>query len=70
VDTAKYICVSTIDVTQLGVAAYLALGLHQNIYALVLLGLTLPQMFFQLKYFLPDPIANDVKYQVGTTFKP
>ena len=26
VDTAKYICVGSIDVTQLGVAAYLAFG--------------------------------------------
>ena len=22
------------------------------------------QMFFQYKFFIPDPIANDVKYQV------
>jgi len=65
VDTAKYICVGSIDATQLGVAAYLALGLHQTTYAAVLLGLVLPQIFFQFKYFLPDPIANDVKYQVG-----
>jgi chlorophyll synthase len=65
VDTAKWICVSTIDVTQLGVAAYLALGLHENTYAAVLLGLILPQMFFQAKYLLPDPIANDVKYQAA-----
>ncbi len=64
VDTAKWICVGTIDVTQLGVAAYLWQGLHQPTYAAVLLGLILPQIFFQIKYFLPDPIANDVKYQV------
>lgn len=44
VDTAKWICVSTIDVTQLGVAAYLFAGLHQNTYAAVLLGLILPQV--------------------------
>ncbi|KIZ05447.1 chlorophyll synthase [Monoraphidium neglectum] len=43
VDTAKWICVSTIDVTQLGVAAYLAFGLHETTYAAVLLGLILPQ---------------------------
>ncbi len=24
-----------------------------------------PQIFFQIKYFLPDPIANDVKYQAS-----
>ncbi len=49
VDTAKWICVSTIDVTQLGVAAYLAFGLQQYVYAGVLLGLILPQIFFQFK---------------------
>jgi chlorophyll synthase len=65
VDTAKWICVSTIDVTQLGVAAYLYAGLNQPTYAAVLLGLILPQIYFQAKFFLPDPIANDVKYQVG-----
>jgi chlorophyll synthase len=65
VDTAKWICVSTIDVTQLGVAAYLYAGLGQTTYAAVLLGLILPQMFFQYKYLIPDPIANDVKYQAS-----
>jgi len=65
VDTAKWICVGTIDVTQLGVAAYLYGGLHQTTYAAVLMGLILPQIFFQFKYFLPDPIANDVKYQAS-----
>lgn len=65
VDTAKWICVSTIDVTQLGVAAYLYAGLGQTTYAAVLLGLILPQMFFQAKYLIPDPIANDVKYQAA-----
>lgn len=44
VDGAKYICAATIDVTQLSVAAYLYLGLHEPIYAAVLLGLTLPQV--------------------------
>jgi chlorophyll synthase len=57
--------VGTIDVTQLAVAAYLYFGLHQDTYALVLLGLILPQIFFQFKFFLPDPIANDVKYQAA-----
>jgi hypothetical protein len=44
VDGAKYICAATIDVTQLSVAAYLWAGLHEPIYAAVLLGLTLPQV--------------------------
>mmetsp|Transcript_44904 Transcript_44904/g.101367 ORF Transcript_44904/g.101367 Transcript_44904/m.101367 type:complete len:401 (+) Transcript_44904:76-1278(+) len=61
VDTAKYICVGTIDVTQLGVAAYL-FSIGELQYAAILLGLILPQMFFQLD-FLKDPIANDVAYQ-------
>jgi chlorophyll/bacteriochlorophyll a synthase len=44
VDTAKWICVGTIDVTQLAVAAYLWLGLHQDTYAAVLLALIIPQV--------------------------
>ena len=44
VDGAKYICAGTIDVTQLSVAAYLYAGLHEPVYAAVLLALTLPQV--------------------------
>lgn len=65
VDTAKYICAASIDVTQLGVAGYLAFGLHEYTYAGVLLALILPQMYLQATVFLPDPIANDVKYQAS-----
>ena len=65
VETAKWICVASIDATQLGVAAYLAAGLHQYTYAAVLLGLILPQMYFQYSLFIPDPVANDVKYQAS-----
>ena len=64
IDTAKYITVGTIDITQLAVAAYLY-SIGETTYALVLLGLIAPQLFFQLKFFLPDPIANDVKYQAS-----
>lgn len=63
IDTAKWICVGSIDVTQLCVAAYLFFGLHENINALILLGLIIPQMYFQATLFLPDPIKNDVAYQ-------
>ena len=28
-------------------------------------GAHLPQIFFQFKFFLPDPIKNDVKYQAS-----
>ena len=31
----------------------------------MLLGLILPQIALQAIYFIPDPIANDVKYQAG-----
>eukprot|EP00270_Netrium_digitus_P000962 TRINITY_DN11089_c0_g1_i1.p1 TRINITY_DN11089_c0_g1~~TRINITY_DN11089_c0_g1_i1.p1 ORF type:complete len:444 (+),score=114.03 TRINITY_DN11089_c0_g1_i1:43-1332(+) len=64
VDAAKWICVGTIDLTQLSVAGYLyATG--SDLFALVLFGLIAPQIFFQAKYFLPDPIKNDVKYQAS-----
>ena len=62
IDTAKWICVGTIDVTQLAVAAYLY-SIGEEGYALALLGLILPQMYAQYKYIIPDPVANDVKYQ-------
>ncbi|EFN57184.1 hypothetical protein CHLNCDRAFT_34863 [Chlorella variabilis] len=68
VDTAKWICVGSIDVTQLAVAAYLAFGLDEPVYGAVLLALILPQasrIYAQIKYFLPDPVANDVKYQAS-----
>lgn len=50
VDGAKYICAATIDVTQLSVAAYLYAGLHEPIYAAVLLGLTLPQVGWVMRH--------------------
>lgn len=62
-EVAKWITVATIDVTQIAVAAYLAVGRHETTYAAVLTALILPQIFFQYKYFIPDPIENDVKYQ-------
>jgi chlorophyll synthase len=50
------------------VAAYLAYK-GELTYAAVLLGLILPQMFFQAKYLLKDPIEYDVKYQVRLQWK-
>ncbi|KAI8559646.1 hypothetical protein RHMOL_Rhmol04G0189400 [Rhododendron molle] len=41
------------------------LGSGKPYYALALLGLILPQVFFQFKYFLKDPVKNDVKYQAS-----
>ena len=64
VDGAKFICVATIDVTQVAVAAYLA-SIGEQGYALALAAMIVPQMWAQYKYLLPDPIANDVKYQAS-----
>jgi chlorophyll synthase len=64
IDAAKWLTVGTIDLTQLAVAAYL-FSIGETTYALVLLGLIAPQIFFQFKFFLPDPVANDVKYQAS-----
>eukprot|EP01039_Chlorochromonas_danica_P005048 gene5048-5542_t len=64
VEKAKWLTVGTIDITQLLVASYL-FYIGETTYALVLLGLIAPQMYFQAKYFLPDPIKNDVKYQAS-----
>ena len=64
VEKAKWLTVGTIDVTQLLVAGYLY-SIGETTYALVLLGLIAPQVFFQYKFFLPDPVANDVKYQAS-----
>ena len=64
IEKAKWLTVGTIDITQLAVAGYL-FYIGETNYAIALLGLIAPQMFFQYKYFLPDPIANDVKYQAS-----
>ncbi|KAG7033765.1 Chlorophyll synthase, chloroplastic, partial [Cucurbita argyrosperma subsp. argyrosperma] len=63
-ETAKWICVGAIDITQLSVAGYLW-GAGKPYYALALLALIAPQVFFQFKYFLKDPVKYDVKYQVA-----
>eukprot|EP00571_Detonula_confervacea_P016397 CAMPEP_0172303690 /NCGR_PEP_ID=MMETSP1058-20130122/5201_1 /TAXON_ID=83371 /ORGANISM="Detonula confervacea, Strain CCMP 353" /LENGTH=409 /DNA_ID=CAMNT_0013014621 /DNA_START=24 /DNA_END=1253 /DNA_ORIENTATION=- len=61
-DGAKYICAGSVTLTQLGVAAYLQ-TIGESTYAAILLGLLLPQIYFQVTLLLPDPVANDVKYQ-------
>ena len=64
VTTAAWICVIAIDVFQAGIAGYLV-TIHENIYALILLLLVVPQIIFQNIYFLRDPLENDVKYQAS-----
>jgi len=64
VGTAAWICVVMIDTFQLGIAGYLT-TLHQNLYAVILVLLVIPQITVQDMYFLRDPLNNDVKYQAS-----
>ncbi|GAB4378775.1 MAG: chlorophyll synthase ChlG [Elainellaceae cyanobacterium] len=64
VTTAAWICVLMIDVFQSGIAAYL-IGIQQNLYAVLLILLIIPQITFQDMYFLRNPLENDVKYQAS-----
>lgn len=64
IGTAAWICVLMIDVFQAGIAAYL-MNIHQNLYAVILILLIIPQITFQDMYFLRNPIENDVKYQAS-----
>lgn len=64
ITTAAWICVLMIDIFQSGVAAYL-IGIRQNLYAVLLILLIIPQITFQDMYFLRDPLKNDVKYQAS-----
>ncbi|MDB9512016.1 chlorophyll synthase ChlG [Kamptonema animale CS-326] len=64
VGTAAWICVCAIDLFQLGIAAYL-ISIHQNLYAVLLVLLVIPQITFQDMYFLRNPLENDVKYQAS-----
>lgn len=45
VETAKWITVGTIDITQAAVAAYLFFGLNEPLYGAILTALVLPQVF-------------------------
>ncbi|MBD2089592.1 chlorophyll synthase ChlG [Microcoleus sp. FACHB-1515] len=64
VTNAAWICVLAIDVFQAGVAGYL-ISIQQNLYAVILILLIVPQITFQDMYFLRDPLKNDVKYQAS-----
>jgi chlorophyll synthase len=64
VGTAAWICVLMIDLFQGAMAAYL-MAIHQNLYAVLLILLIIPQITFQDMYFLRDPLGNDVKYQAS-----
>ncbi|MGC9504160.1 chlorophyll synthase ChlG [Baaleninema sp.] len=61
---AAWICVLSIDIFQTGIAAYLV-SIHQNLYAVLLMLLVIPQITFQDMYFMRNPLENDVKYQAS-----
>ncbi|MED6218851.1 hypothetical protein PIB30_030410 [Stylosanthes scabra] len=63
-ETAKWISVGAIDITQLLIAGYLA-GAGKPYHALALLVLIVPQVIFQYQYLLKDPEKYDVKYQAS-----
>jgi chlorophyll/bacteriochlorophyll a synthase len=65
IDTAKWICAGSVTITQLFVALYLY-SIGETTYAGILLALILPQVYFQATLLLPDPVANDVKYQASS----
>ena len=48
VDTAKWICVASIDLTQAGIAAWLY-SIGETTYAAILAAFILPQVFAQFK---------------------
>ena len=62
IEKAKWLCAGSVTLTQLGVAGYLA-SINEPVYACILLALIAPQVYFQATLLLPDPVANDVKYQ-------
>ena len=64
IGTAAWICVLMIDIFQAGIAGYL-ISIQQNLYAVILTLLIIPQITFQDMYFLRDPLKNDVKYQAS-----
>ena len=64
IGTAAWICVLMIDIFQSGIAAFLV-NIHQNLSAVLLVLLIVPQITFQDMYFLRDPLKNDVKYQAS-----
>jgi len=61
---AAWISVLMIDLFQVGIAGYL-ISLQENLYAVLLLLLVIPQITFQDMYFLRSPLENDVKYQAS-----
>lgn len=64
IDTAKWICAAAQTLPQLAVGAYLYY-MGEPMYAAGLLALLLPQFYFIKTLLIPDPMANDVKFQAS-----
>jgi hypothetical protein len=70
VETAKWITVGTIDVTQAAVAAYLFAGLHEPLYGAILTALILPQVKpCSLSFFSAPQPHFPLFLQIGCPFQ-
>jgi 4-hydroxybenzoate polyprenyltransferase len=70
VDTAKWITVATIDVTQAAVAAYLFLGLNEPLYGAILTALILPQVWLETLGLLTAGSASKLLLHAGCANTP
>ncbi|GJQ08595.1 hypothetical protein GpartN1_g386.t1 [Galdieria partita] len=64
IDSAKWISVFLIDTFQALIAAVL-FSIHETSYACGVVACILPQMYFQYRLFLKDPLKYDVQYQAS-----
>lgn len=64
IDGAKWISVFLIDTFQALVAAVL-FSIHETPYAVGVVACILPQIYFQFRLFLKDPLKYDVQYQAS-----
>lgn len=64
-DKARDIVILTQNLPQLAVATYL-FSIGESIYAIIVLSLIVPQIYFQMSLLMEDPLQNDVQYVVST----
>lgn len=60
-DKARDIVILTQNLPQLAVATYL-FSIGESIYAIIVLSLIVPQIYFQMSLLMEDPLQNDVQY--------
>ena len=61
VDRAKWLAALIPDLVQLSIAAYLN-SIGETFTATMLIGLVIPQIYFQFSLLFSDPFKNDLKY--------